>query len=171
MIYYIEGKFNPTQEKVIIKTLEVLRDHLPKAYQKNITLSIQPTKRDDKVDGWCDEGDYTDWAIGVDRRLSCTEMFFTLAHELCHLEQFLTKRLVINSAGYYWEGKHWPYADLKETSYTQRPWEVEAINFEQQVENLVDMVVRPAYIKPVTKEKTDGVSNHSQPVSTVYLCS
>lgn len=152
MIYFIDGKFNPAQTNIIVKTMSLLTELLPAAYAKNITLNICNTDHDDRVDGWCDIGEDTDWEIALDPKLQGIDLFLTLAHEMKHLEQFLQKRLRAISGGYMWERKKWSFANMKENTYADRPWEKEAIEFEEKVEKYVDQIVPASYIRRTERE-------------------
>lgn len=53
----------------------------------------------------------------------------TLGHELCHIDQFRTKRLKSLQLGWNFEGDYWKQSEISEMTedeYVNLPWEVEA---------------------------------------------
>lgn len=55
----------------------------------------------------------------------------TISHELIHLKQYYTGKLVINKATIIWEGKPFSIVNLK---YAEYPWEIEAFKEQKELE-------------------------------------
>ena len=66
-------------------------------------------------------------------KISREEKLMTLAHELTHARQYLTRELVAKNSDEYvsrWRGKDVPYDPATEST---QPWEVEASEYEQLI--------------------------------------
>ena len=61
-----------------------------------------------------------------------------LSHELTHLKQYETKRLIITNNVPFWEGKEWKVQGIL---YTDRPWEAEAFNNQTQLGNKIRKIL------------------------------
>jgi hypothetical protein len=63
------------------------------------------------------------------------ELMYTVAHECVHMKQYLRKEVVdLNVNEKKWKGE---FFDLRETPYSQLPWEKEAHVLEMIVANKV----------------------------------
>lgn len=72
-------------------------------------------------------------------RPSSKEQSITIiSHELIHLEQYLTKRLVYNNGLVTWDGKVY---GVDEVSYNLRPWEDEAFQRETELSNKISQIL------------------------------
>jgi len=60
------------------------------------------------------------------------EILYTICHEMKHVEQIYTKRLVQGNGKALWLGE-----DHTHTLYFDRPWEVEAYKFEKIADQLL----------------------------------
>ena len=89
-----------------------------------------------------------EFVIELHSNQSTSEMITTLAHELVHVEQTVSNRLVykfdkdVNKLLVNWEGKN--LGESSQIPYTERPWEVEAFSKEQI---LADMFLIPNFTK------------------------
>lgn len=63
-----------------------------------------------------------------------------ISHEMIHVLQYNTKRLVVaeNSTTPVWEGTPYP---INQWAYDQRPWEVEAFKMQYGLEKRIDSVI------------------------------
>jgi hypothetical protein len=72
----------------------------------------------------CKGGKYI---VDVDARQSRCSFFHTLLHELVHVEQYYTDKLIIGEYKILWKGK--PYVqvhNVHSAAYAKQPWEIEA---------------------------------------------
>jgi len=89
-----------------------------------------------------------EFKIELNSNQSTSEMISTLAHELVHVEQTVSNRLVykfdkdVNKLLVNWEGKN--LGEVSQIPYRERPWEVEAFSKE---EILADMFLIPNFTK------------------------
>ena len=97
-----------------------------------------------------------EFKIELNSNQSTSEMISTLAHELVHVEQDVSKRLVYkfwsddNKVHVYWKGKE--LGEASQIPYRERPWEVEAFSKEGI---LADMFLIPnstKILRPKLKE-------------------
>lgn len=70
-----------------------------------------------------DDGEYHYFEMEINNKQSLEEMVTTLFHEMKHVEQIITGRLDQT----IWEG-----VSHKDTPYEDRPWEIEAYEFESR---------------------------------------
>jgi hypothetical protein len=62
-----------------------------------------------------------------------------LSHELIHLEQYDSKRLILVSSGLVtWEGKE---VSVSDNPYNQRPWEKEAFNRQDDLRKRIEKIL------------------------------
>ena len=67
------------------------------------------------------------YVVDVDARQSDRSFFHTLLHELVHVEQYYTDKLIIGDYKIFWKGKLYdPVHDVHSSAYGQTPWEKEA---------------------------------------------
>ena len=89
-----------------------------------------------------------EFLIELNDNQSESEMISTVAHELVHVQQTVSKRLVykfdkdVNKLLVSWEGKE--LGEVSQIPYSERPWEVEAFSKE---EILADMFLIPHLTK------------------------
>ena len=76
------------------------------------------------------------YIIFVDE-MSRDEAIKVLSHELIHLKQYYTKKLILEKDKVYWDGKEIYQREINETKYEQRPWEAEAFNGQRGLENKI----------------------------------
>lgn len=76
--------------------------------------------------------------IGKDRQyviflgnMSRDKAIKVLSHELIHLQQYATRKLILQNYGVIWNGDNMPEYELSYIKYNDRPWEVEA-SYEQK---------------------------------------
>jgi hypothetical protein len=73
--------------------------------------------------------------IYVKKGLTKTELIEAISHELIHLKQFETKRLIKKEAGIViWEGSTYEYFNIE---YEDRQWEAEAFNNGRKLAKLI----------------------------------
>lgn len=71
------------------------------------------------------------YIIYVDTNLSKSEYISTFSHELIHLEQYYTKKLIMNNNIPIWKGEQ---MNLNNIKYQDRPWEIEAFSKQRDLE-------------------------------------
>jgi hypothetical protein len=72
----------------------------------------------------CKDGRYI---VDVDARQSRRNFFHTLLHELVHVEQYYTDKLIIGDYKIFWAGKLYDQVhDVHSSAYGEQPWEKEA---------------------------------------------
>ena len=76
------------------------------------------------------------YIIFVDE-MSRDEAIKVLSHELIHLKQYYTKKLILEKDKVYWDGKEIYQREINETKYEQRPWEAEAFTGQRGLENKI----------------------------------
>ena len=76
------------------------------------------------------------YIIFVDE-MSRDEAIKVLSHELIHLKQYYTKKLILEKDKVYWDGKEIYQREINETKYEQRPGEAEAFNGQRGLENKI----------------------------------
>lgn len=85
-----------------------------------------------KADGYCSHRDRYDFEIEINKNLTFEHMMITLAHEMIHLKQYVTKELkskiVRGNLVDTWRGVK--YRNLK---YNEQPWEIEATVLEEEL--------------------------------------
>ena len=70
-------------------------------------------------------GKENQYIIFVDE-MSRDEAIKVLSHELIHLKQYYTKKLILEKDKVYWDGREIYQTEINETEYQRRPWEAEA---------------------------------------------
>lgn len=60
-----------------------------------------------------------------------------LSHELIHLKQYYTKKLILEKDKVYWDGGEMYQSEINEIKYEQRPWEAEAFAGQRSLENKI----------------------------------
>jgi predicted metallopeptidase len=66
--------------------------------------------------------------------MSRDEAIKVLSHELIHLKQYYTKKLILEKDKVIWNGREVYQTEINETKYEQRPWEAEAFAGQRQLE-------------------------------------
>lgn len=68
------------------------------------------------------------YIIYLKKDLNKDELFEVVSHELIHLQQFKSKRIIIMDNGIVqWEGKDY---SIDKINYHERPWEIEAFRYQ-----------------------------------------
>jgi hypothetical protein len=81
----------------------------------------------------CIVGEGYQYAIYVNENMKRGESLTILSHELYHLQQYHSKRLVVLENGIVnWEGNN---VDVLSVPYNDRPWEIEAFNNQRKLES------------------------------------
>lgn len=73
--------------------------------------------------------------------LSRSEAIKVFAHELIHLQQYYTNRLVVKDRNIYWKTEVISAEQLKNINYNERPWEIEAFEMETGLQNKIQKIV------------------------------
>ena len=81
-------------------------------------------------------GNGNQYIIFVDE-MSRDEAIKVLSHELIHLKQYYTKKLILEKDKVIWDGKEIYQSEINETKYEQRPWEAEAFAGQRGLENKI----------------------------------
>jgi len=76
------------------------------------------------------------YIIFVDE-MSRDEAIKVLSHELIHLKQYYTKKLILEKDKVIWDGREVYQTEINETKYEQRPWEAEAFAGQRGLENKI----------------------------------
>ena len=92
-----------------------------------------------------DEGQTTKaYIVGQDKqfviytaRLSRSEALTIIAHELIHLKQYYTRRLVVKDSIISWEKRKAPILEWYNLSYNNRPWEIEAFKLQGELSKYI----------------------------------
>ena len=69
--------------------------------------------------------------------MSRDEAIKVLSHELIHLKQYYTKKLILEKDKVIWNGREVYQTEINETKYEQRPWEAEAFAGQRGLENKI----------------------------------
>ena len=70
--------------------------------------------------------------IEICKSVNDVEIAYTVFHEMKHVEQLASGRLGHQGFITFWEGKDMPFIE-----YHQRPWEIEAFNFEKNADSIL----------------------------------
>jgi predicted metallopeptidase len=81
-------------------------------------------------------GKENQYIIFVDE-MSRDEAIKVLSHELIHLKQYYTKKLILEKDKVYWDGREIYQTEINETEYERRPWEAEAFAGQRGLENKI----------------------------------
>ena len=65
------------------------------------------------------------------------ESIKVLSHELIHLRQYVTQKLILHKNEVIWDGKVISEYKVSESKYNDRPWEIEAFAEQRQLENKI----------------------------------
>ena len=100
-----------------------------------LDIDVKFTKTfEEGAQGFCyQEDDDRDFVIEVDHRLTkaegVEEFIDTVCHEMIHVKQHATKRLIDRVRGGYkklWKCRDGKYRNYLKTAYERQPWEIEA---------------------------------------------
>lgn len=92
-------------------------------------LNINPQKDEDRTMKAHIIGAGKQYVIYVDE-LSRKESILILAHELIHLQQYESGRLIVKNKVITWQHNPLPLEDWMSVSYSNRPWEQEAFKLQ-----------------------------------------
>ena len=81
-------------------------------------------------------GKENQYIIFVDE-MSRDEAIKVLSHELIHLKQYYTKKLILEKDKVIWDGREVYQSEINDTKYEQRPWEAEAFAGQRGLENKI----------------------------------
>lgn len=127
MLYEIQiGK---KYSKVVDDAMTFVIKHLD--LPNHVWVDIRVKKLPDLQNGWCldleDDGNHHFFEIEINKNMPREEMLKTIFHEMKHVEQAATGKL----QQLFWQGK-----DYRNCPYDDRPWEIEAYSFEQDIIDL-----------------------------------
>ena len=127
----ISKAFRNSQRKIIQAAINNSRHDLNLPELRGIKVKSNKSK---SLDGWADVSNgYA--IISINRRLKGAELFCTVAHEMVHISQLLSGRLVTAAPNIFiWNGKvtrmtEEKMAKMSPAKYRALPWEREAYNY------------------------------------------
>jgi hypothetical protein len=108
---------------------------------RGITLIIYPLKEETKKIFAENDFELKAYIRGVNKqyiiwidKMDKLKTINTLSHELIHLKQYETNRLIVNDKVVIWKGEK---IDLMNVPYSERPWEIEAFEKETDLNILI----------------------------------
>ena len=109
----------------------------------SLAVTIRPITEDVKQQ-FDSEGTLKAHILGRDRQyiiflddMGRDESIKVLSHELIHLRQYVTKKLVLHKNEVVWDGEIISEYRVSELKYDDRPWEIEAFAEQRQLENKI----------------------------------
>lgn len=116
---------------------------LSKLKQSNVFVLILPlTQR--QIDLFSENGELKAQIVGKDNNyiifvsdLTRSESIAVISHELIHLTQYRSGRLLLTTKGVVWEDKL-----MGNLSYDKRPWEIEAFCSQKNLSNEIEKVLK-----------------------------
>jgi predicted metallopeptidase len=109
----------------------------------SIAVSIRPIT-DEVKQRFDSEGNLKAHILGRGRQyiiflddMSRDESIKILSHELIHLRQYFTEKLILHKNGVIWNGKVISEYEVSELKYDDRPWEIEAFGEQRKLENKI----------------------------------
>lgn len=75
--------------------------------------------------------DFENFTIKIYEGLSCDDQIRVLAHEMVHIEQRVSLRLVYKNDAVYWRGEY--LGDVERIPYEDKVWEQEAREVEEDI--------------------------------------
>jgi hypothetical protein len=133
-----ENKCSPYRRKTIDDAVYFASQSLMPRIRKPVYINIKTIRKlADKqgVYGDCmDEGD-REFTIRIDVSLPLEQMIETILHEMVHVWQYVSRRMVQNWSH---EVKFNQNVYSSDMPYDNRPWEIEAHRLEKQLKELWD---------------------------------
>jgi hypothetical protein len=109
----------------------------------SLAVTIRPIT-DEVKQQFDSEGTLKAHILGRDRQyiiflddMGRDESIKVLSHELIHLRQYVTKKLVLHKNEVVWDGEIISEYRVSELKYDDRPWEIEAFAEQRQLENRI----------------------------------
>ena len=133
MLYDLERKPRKLKIKLLDEVLCFVQEYLKLPEETHILLEFSNMKKDG-ANGYCvdcdDDEDY-DCEIEINNKLDIDEMITTIFHELVHVKQYVTGRLIsgVGKKHSRWDGI--PYSG----TYLGSPWEKQAYATEKRMFN------------------------------------
>lgn len=112
--YIFKAFFHLNMEGLVISIHEVLKEFL--YIEGNLTVNGFVIK---------DEENECNYYLFISPLLEGDKLIEVLAHEIIHINQYYTKKLISTSTEVCWDGNS---IDINELNYLQRPWEKEAFD-------------------------------------------
>jgi hypothetical protein len=128
MYLELTGKPRKLKKSIVVKAIEYAQDYLNLPYDIDVEIIFEDLKGD--AIGWAMDIDSENFEITIEKKLSTRDAIHTLLHELVHINQYATGKLV--SA----EGKRpnrWLGKPCYEKNYSKQPWEVEAYDLDKKM--------------------------------------
>lgn len=133
-----ESKCAKYRKKAIEEAILVASSHLMPRIKKPVYINIRPIRKlaeKQGVYGDCmDEGD-REFTIRIDVSLPLEQMIETILHEMVHVWQYVSKRMVykwVHEVRFDKEVYSW------DMPYDERPWEIEAHAKEKTLKEIFD---------------------------------
>ena len=114
----ISGLISAEHKKEILNYAKFCCKEIPIGPRVKILITVSLHGNDNGIVSQLAANKYEIW---LNKALSGRVLWETLGHELCHIKQFLDKRLEIRSGLIYFEG-----VSMAAVPYLKRPFEVEA---------------------------------------------
>jgi hypothetical protein len=127
----ISKAFRNSQRKIIQAAIKNSRHDLNLPDMRSLRVRSTKSKT---LEGWADVSN-GHAEIHINRNLKGAELFCTVAHEMVHISQLLSGRLVTAAPDYFiWDGKVTRLTDKKmakmsPAKYRSLPWEAEAYSY------------------------------------------
>ena len=127
MYLAVVGKPRKLKKALILKALDYAERYLKMPYDIDLSIEFEDTKSE--ALGFAMDIDEGEYEITIDKKQTPRVMIHTLLHELVHVNQYATGRLVSGEGRKpnRWLGKA-NYDD-----YANQPWEVEAYDLEKKM--------------------------------------
>ena len=119
MIYEYEH-FSKKEIKLLDSIMTRIIDHLE--LPSNVYITFERSK---DPTGGCIELEDNEFLIEIPKKVTDAEFMAFVAHEMKHVEQYSSGRLK--------QGELWMGICYKDTPYHEKPWEIEAYQFESVV--------------------------------------
>lgn len=106
----------------------------------SIAVTIRPITEEAKKQ-FDSDGTLEAYIIGKNRQyiiflddMSRDKAITVLSHEMIHLQQYSTRRLIVQEYGVIWDGRSYFGYELFDLKYENRPWEIEAFADQRPLE-------------------------------------
>lgn len=110
---------------------------IPKCKRDNLDIKIRFIKfpkKDDKECAYVEQDKTNKYRISVNRALDFPYIIASLAHEMVHVKQGVTGKLIMHSTGFKWKGIMYKTFDNDDmNTYNSYEWEKEARSMETEL--------------------------------------
>jgi hypothetical protein len=83
-------------------------------------------------------GEGNTYILKMNDNIDKKEAVLVVAHEIIHLKQYYSKKLVIRQGYVFWGGV---IVDHKNINYQERPWEKEAFSKQEELKNKIEKIL------------------------------